>query len=99
MSNEPRSASWRLIAAIVTLATVWLVMLRGGTGPLDRAFYQALYAGHRPALVAAARFFTVLGEPTVLIAACAASALWLWHAGRGRLGVVLLLIAGLGRAL
>ena len=99
MSDEPRGASWRLIAAIVTLAAIWLVMLIGGTGPLDRAVYEALYAGHRPMLVAIARIFTALGEPTVLIAACAASALWLWYVGRARLGVTLLLIAGLGRAL
>ena len=35
----------------------------------------------------------------MLIAACAAFALWLWFAKRGRLGLVLLLIAMLGRAL
>ena len=72
-------------------------MLVGGTGTLDRSIYEALYAGHRPLLLALARFFTALGEPTVLIAAGAAAALWLWYAGRGRLGVVLLLIALLGR--
>ena len=72
-------------------------MLVGGTGTLDRPIYEALYAGQRPLLLALARFFTALGEPTVLIAAGAAAALWLWYAGRGRLGVVLLLIALLGR--
>ena len=72
-------------------------MLVGGTGTLDRLIYEALYAGQRPLLLALARFFTALGEPTVLIAAGAAAALWLWYAGRGRLGVVLLLIALLGR--
>jgi len=72
-------------------------MLVGGTGTLDRSIYEAFYAGHRPLLLALARFFTALGEPTVLIAAGAAAALWLWYAGRGRLGVVLLLIALLGR--
>ena len=74
-------------------------MLVGGTGTLDRSIYEALYAGQRPLLIAVARFFTALGEPTVLIAAGAAAALWLWYAGRGRLGVVLLLIALLGRGL
>ena len=74
-------------------------MLVGGTGTLDRLIYEALYAGHRPLLLAVARFLTALGEPTVLIAAGAAAALWLWYAGRGRLGVVLLLIALIGRGL
>lgn len=90
---------WRFIAAIVTLAAMWLVMLLWGGGALDRATYQALYAGHRPGLLAIARFFTALGEPTVLIGASAACALWLWYAGRGRLGITLLLIALIGRGL
>jgi undecaprenyl-diphosphatase len=84
---------------VVALAAIWLVMLLWGAGPLDRALYEALYAGHRPTLLIVARVFTALGEPTVLIAACAACALWLWYAGRGRLGVTLLLIALIGRAL
>jgi membrane-associated phospholipid phosphatase len=90
---------WRLIAVAALLAAIWLVMLLGGTGPLDRAVYEALYAGHRPLLLALARAFTALGEPTVLIAAGGACALWLWYAGRGRLGLILLLIALLGRGL
>ena len=74
-------------------------MLLAGTGTLDRLIYEALYAGHRPLLLALARFFTAMGEPTVLIAAGAAGALWLWYAGRGRLCVVLLVIALIGRGL
>lgn len=81
------------------LACLWLAMLFGGGGPLDRSVYEALYAGHRPVLLAVARIFTALGEPTVLIGACVVVALWLWHAGRGRLGLVLLLIAMIGRGL
>jgi membrane-associated phospholipid phosphatase len=94
-----RRLEWRLVAAIVTLAGIWLAMLIAGTGPLDGAVYQALYAGHRPLLLASARLFTALGEPTVLIAAGAACALWLWYAGRGRMGLTLLVIALLGRGL
>nr|NUR37178.1 phosphatase PAP2 family protein [Sphingomonas sp.] len=90
---------WRLAAALVALAAIWLTMLTRGAGPLDRAIYEALYAGHRPALLTFARAFTALGEPTVLIAACALCALWLWRAGRGRLGLTMLLIALLGRGL
>lgn len=95
----PGHRQWPRIAAIVTLAAVWLTMLLGGTGPVDRAIYEDLYAGDRPLLLGAARVFTALGEPTVLIAACAACALWLWFTGRGRLGLVLLLIALVGRGL
>jgi len=90
---------WRFIAAIIALAAIWLTMLLGGAGSIDRDIYEALYAGDRPALLAIARFFTALGEPTVLIAACVACALWLWFAGRARLGVFLLLIAMTGRGL
>ena len=95
----PRHPGWRLPAAATLLAAIWLAMLLWGTGPLDRSVYEALYAGHRPALLVAARIFTALGEPTVLIAASLVCALWLWKAGRARLGLVLLLIALLGRGL
>ena len=100
MAERPlRPTQWRFIAAIVTLAATWLVMLLWGAGPLDRSIYEALYAAHRPVLLAIARFFTALGEPTVLIGACLLCALWLWSAGRGRLGLTLLLIALIGRGL
>ena len=81
------------------LAVGWLAMLLWGGGSLDRSIYEFMYAGHRPALLAVARGFTMLGEPTVLIVACVACALWLWRAGRGRLGLTLLLIALIGRGL
>lgn len=97
--RPPRRVQWRFIAAIATLAAIWLTMLLGGAGRLDRTIYEALYAGHRPAVLVIARMFTALGEPTVLIAASVLCALWLWHAGRGRLGLVLLLVALLGRGL
>jgi membrane-associated phospholipid phosphatase len=93
------TGSWRFIAALLALLALWLAMLIWGGGWLDRSIYQALYAGHRPLALSIARFFTALGEPTVLIAACALCALWLWRTGRGRLGLVLLLIAMIGRGL
>ena len=74
-------------------------MLVWGGGPLDRAVYEMLYAGQRPALRAAARAFTFLGEPTVLIGAGIIVALWLWSAGHRHLPMVLLAIVALGRAL
>ena len=98
-STQPQRVQWRFIAAILSLATVWLVMLLGGGGSVDRAFYEALYAGRRPALLTLARVLTFLGEPTLLVGAGVILALWLWHAGRGRLGLALLLVTTTGRAL
>jgi undecaprenyl-diphosphatase len=83
----------------VTLATIWLAMLVSGGGWLDQAIYEALYAGRIPALVAVARFFTALGEPTVLISASVAAALWLWYAGHRHLPFVLIAITLVGRGL
>jgi undecaprenyl-diphosphatase len=81
------------------LAVIWLVMLVWGGGPLDRAIYEALYAGHRPALLAFARVMTFLGEPTLLIAAGFVFAGWLLWQGHRRLPVALLLIILIGRGL
>ncbi|HEV2596642.1 MAG TPA: phosphatase PAP2 family protein [Sphingomicrobium sp.] len=100
MNEKPwQRVEWPYIAKIAVLATIWLSMLLLGTGRLDRAIYETLYAGDRPALLVAARTFTALGEPTVLIGACVLCALWLWYAGRGRLGLTLLLVALVGRGL
>jgi undecaprenyl-diphosphatase len=85
--------------AIVALATVWLAMLLLGRGSLDRSIYEALYAGHRPALIVVARIFTFLGEPTVLIAGGVLFAGWLWWDGRGRFGLSVLLVIMIGRGL
>ncbi len=76
-----RSACGRNGASSIALAAIWLAMLMWGGGPLDRAIYEALYAGDRPALLAIARVFTALGEPTVLIGAGFVCAAWLWCAG------------------
>jgi undecaprenyl-diphosphatase len=97
--SPPRRVQWRFIAVIIVLAGVWLAMLLGGGGGIDRAVYEALYAGRRPVLLAIARGFTFLGEPTLLIGAGALVAVWLWHRGRGRLGLALLLVTLTGRFL
>ena len=89
----------RLGAAVVALFCLWLAMLLFGARPLDVRIYEALYAGHRPVLRAAAQVFTALGEPTILIAAGLACALWLWFAGRGRLALMLTAIVLVGRGL
>ena len=84
---------------MLVLALIWLAMLVGGAGSLDRAIYEAVYAGHRPALLMVARFFTFLGEPTLLVGASVILALWLWHRGRGRAGLALLAVTLTGRVL
>src|SRR3954463_8946934 len=89
----------RYALAIVGLASVWLAMLLLGGGPVDRSIYEAVYAGDHPALVTIARGFTLLGEPTVLIAASFIAALWLWIAGHHRLPWVVIAVTMLGRAL
>ena len=94
-----KAGQWRLVAAVIALAAIWLAALLWGRGPLDRAVYEGLYAGHRPALIAVARALTALGEPTVLIGAGVATALWLWHAGHRHLPFVLIAITMLGRGL
>ncbi len=88
-----------MIVAVIALAAIWLAMLLWGRGPLDRSVYEALYAGHRPLLAAVARALTALGEPTVLIGAGVATALWLWFAGHRHLPFVLIAITMLGRGL
>src|SRR5689334_3261311 len=99
MTIQPRQLHWRFMLAIEALAAVWLAMLLFGRGPLDRSIYEALYAGHRPALVVIARIFTFLGEPTVLIAGGILFAGWLWREGRGRFGLAILLVIMIGRGL
>lgn len=74
-------------------------MLLYGGGSLDRQIYEMLYAGHRPALLLAARIATALGEPTLLIGAGLAAALYLWRAGQGRLALILTAIVLIGRGL
>jgi len=101
MTDETRAPGphWRFIIAIVALAGVWLAMLLLGRGALDRSLYEAIYAGHRPALVIVARVFTALGEPTVLIGAGFLFAVFLWREGRGRFALALLLVILAGRGL
>ena len=95
----PLGAPRRQMLAVIVLAAIWLAMLLGGGGPVDRAIYEALYAGHRPVLLVFARGFTFLGEPTVLIAASVLIAIGFWAVGRGRSGLVLIAVTLTGRGL
>jgi len=97
--RSPRRGRWCFIFAVIALAGIWLAMLLGGGGRLDRTIYETLYAGHRPALLAIAHVFTLLGEPTLLIGASVLVALLMWRAGRGRVGLVLLAVTLTGRIL
>jgi len=99
MTELFKVARWRFAAAILALAAIWLAMLLAGGGSLDHRIYQELYAGGHPALILIARIFTALGEPTVLIAASAVIGLCFWYVGRGRRGLVLLLVTMAGRGL
>lgn len=74
-------------------------MLLLGGGLLDRQIYETLYAGGRPELLVAARVFTAIGEPTILIAGGVVTALWLWRAGHRHLPWVLTAIVVIGRGL
>lgn len=74
-------------------------MLLWGGDPLDRAIYEALYAGHRPALATLARVVTFFGEPTLLISGGFLVAAWLWWRGYRHLPIALLLIVLIGRGI
>ena len=97
--RRPPRVQWRLIFAIAALAGIWLAMLLMGGGPADRTVYEGLYARDRPVALAVARALTALGEPTVLIGAGVLIALWLWHVGRVRTGLALVLVTLTGRVL
>lgn len=84
---------------MIALAAIWLAMLLGEGGSLDRSVYLALYAGSRPGLSTAAHIFTDIGEPTVVIVAGFALAAWLWWRGKGPGALQLLVIVLVGRAL
>lgn len=97
---RPKAGAGRQsVVAAAFLFAIWLAMLLWGTGPLDQAVYKAVYAGRRPLLLSVARFFTLLGEPTILIAAAVLCALWLWRLGMARLGATLFLVALIGRGM
>ncbi|MEO6225113.1 MAG: phosphatase PAP2 family protein [Sphingomicrobium sp.] len=86
-------------AALAVLAALWLAMLLGGGGWLDRTVYEALYAGHRPLLATAARLLTVMGDPAGLVVATVLAALGLRWLGHKRLPWIFLAIALVGRGL
>lgn len=93
------AAQTRYVSAIVSLAAIWLSMLLWGGGRIDRAIYEAVYAGDHPGLATVAHVLTFLGEPTVLIAAGVVTAILLWRAGHRHLPWVLIAVTMIGRGL
>ncbi len=99
--NGEEPARTRLIypLALAALAAIWLVMFLFGGGSLDGQLYEAIYAGHRPALVTIARLFTALGQPGPLVIAGFLVAGFLWWRAQGRLALALMLVILIGRGL
>jgi undecaprenyl-diphosphatase len=87
------------VTALASLALIWLAMLWLGGGPLDRAVYEALYAGQHPALAGAARTLTNLGSPRSLLIAALVCAICLLLIRQGRIALVFLAIMVAGRML
>jgi undecaprenyl-diphosphatase len=94
--RSPR-ARWAVVASAALLAVVWLAMLTGGTGPLDRCTYEALYVGGHPVLIAIAKALSLLGNPTTLIAATAAITILLWWRGHRHTALTLVAVTLVGR--
>jgi undecaprenyl-diphosphatase len=74
-------------------------MLLLGRGPLDRELLLLLYGGGHPALIAAARFFTFLGQPPVLLTFGFIAAAWLWWRHWPGYAVAVLVVTLAGRGL
>ena len=74
-------------------------MLLLGTGGLDRGLLLFLYAGDHPSLIAAARFFTFLGQPPVLLTFGFIAAAWLWWRRWPGYAVAVLVVTLAGRGL
>jgi membrane-associated phospholipid phosphatase len=97
--EEPTRTRLIYPLALAALAAIWLVMFLFGGGRLDGQLYEAIYAGHRPALVTIARLFTALGQPGPLVIAGFLVAGFLWWRAQGRLALALMLVILIGRGL
>jgi membrane-associated phospholipid phosphatase len=94
------SVSVRMIATrtlalfLLGLAALWLAMLLGGAGPVDRSVLLSLYAGDHPWLALAALGFTFLGNWSTVLGVTVVGAVWMLYRGQRR-GALLLLVASL----
>ena len=94
-SNRP--VAYSLIAC--ALATMWLAAFLLGTGDVDLALLQALYAGDRPILADSARLITLLGGWYFVTPLVPVVALIVAVRGRVWLGLVLFVGTSVGRLL
>lgn len=88
-----------LATTIAALAVLWLGMMVGGTGPLDRAVLAGLYASEQPELREFLRNFTLLGNWQAVVGVSLAAAAWLLATGHRRAALLLLGITLVGRML
>lgn len=87
------------LSLAAALAALWLAMLVGGGGPVDRAVLLGVYSADLPALAATAVGFTYAGNGNSLIAITIAAAAWLLYQGRAKAALLLLFATLTGRIL
>ena len=87
---------WTIAAA---LAALWLAMLLGGGGPVDRGLLFALHSGEQPGIALAAAVFTFIGNGTSLIPITLAAAAWIAYRHKPAPALVLLASTLTGRML
>ncbi|MEO7635051.1 MAG: phosphatase PAP2 family protein [Sphingomicrobium sp.] len=83
----------------MALVVLWLAMMWGGTGSLDRALLETLYVGHQPQLRAFMQSFTLLGNWPAVIAISLLAALSLLLTRHPRAALLLLGVSLTGRGL
>ena len=81
------------------LAALWLAMLTLGAGPVDGSVLGTIYLADQPGLAAIARAITSLGNGEVLILIAVVAALWLLWRRQAHLGLMLIAVTLVGRAL
>ena len=99
VQSNPKRLRLLSAGAVASLAGLWLAMMVGGTGPLDRFVLGQLYSAHRPVLRAAALFVTNFGEWPVVIGASLIAAIVLLLTNHRRSALLLLGVTLLGRGL
>jgi undecaprenyl-diphosphatase len=99
IAPQGKSSRSLTVTAVGVLAAIWLAMLVGGTGQLDRILLNSLYAAHRPEVRTLAQATTLFGNWPALFLVSLAGALWLIAQKRVRPAFLLMAITLLGRAL
>ncbi len=92
-------ATRTLSLLLLGLAAVWLAMLLGGAGPVDRSVLLGLYAGDEPWLALAAHGFTFLGNWSTVVIVTMLGAVWMLYRGQRRGALVLLVASLTGRGI